>query len=234
MNNNIPTEVYLDFLGKTIDIHWNYHAILMFSVWFILVPICIISLRYFKPKPTLNGISAQSKFSPKWRWFSIHVYGLYLAAALSLAGTAVAMLVSGGISGSVHSVFGLMTVGLGCLQIVSSWFRGTHGGMYDGRADSNDPSTWRGDHFDMTLRRRVFEAYHKNAGYFTIFCAVAAVATGLMNYWMPGIAIALVGVFISLFLLSFFFDLRNRQQDTYRSCFGYNAKHDYNKTRKNW
>jgi hypothetical protein len=56
MQPHIPTEVYLDFLGRTITIHWDYHAILMVAVWFVLVPICIITIRFGKPKPTLNGI----------------------------------------------------------------------------------------------------------------------------------------------------------------------------------
>jgi hypothetical protein len=37
-------EVYLDLLGRTITVHWNYHAILMVAVWFVLVPICIITI----------------------------------------------------------------------------------------------------------------------------------------------------------------------------------------------
>ena len=53
---HIPTEVYLGFLGTTIPIHWSYHAILMVTVWFVLVPICILVIRFGKPKPTLTGL----------------------------------------------------------------------------------------------------------------------------------------------------------------------------------
>lgn len=49
-------------------------------------------------------------------------------------------------------------------------------------ADPDDRATWGGDHFDMTPRRRWFEAYHKTAGYFTMMLAVGAVATGLSQY----------------------------------------------------
>ena len=56
MQPHIPTEVYLGFLGRTIPVHWNYHAFLMVGVWFVLVPICIIVIRFGKPKPTLTGI----------------------------------------------------------------------------------------------------------------------------------------------------------------------------------
>ena len=53
---HIPAEVYLGFLGRTIPVHWTYHAILMVTVWFVLVPICILVIRFGKPKPTLTGI----------------------------------------------------------------------------------------------------------------------------------------------------------------------------------
>ena len=39
---HIPTEVYLDFLGRTVQIRWDYHASLMFVVWLVLVPLSIM------------------------------------------------------------------------------------------------------------------------------------------------------------------------------------------------
>lgn len=35
---HVPTEVHLDFLGRTVQIQWDYHAILMFVIWVVLVP----------------------------------------------------------------------------------------------------------------------------------------------------------------------------------------------------
>jgi len=142
----------------------------MIGIWFVLVPLCIISIRFFKPKPTFQGIT--EKIGPtniKWWWFHVHKYGLYLAVGLSLGGMIFAIIVSKGFSGSLHSIFGAITILLGCLQVASSWFRGTHGGKYYNLAVPDDPSTWHGDHFDMTPRRRRFEAYHKTAGYLTGF-----------------------------------------------------------------
>ena len=171
--SHIPTEIYFDFLGQTIPIHWSYHAILLVGIWFVLVPLCIITIRYGKPKPTRYGIREEIRLTNiAWWWFSVHKYGFYLAVGLSLAGLAMALTVSRGFSGSVHSLFGLTTIILGCLQIVSAWLRGSHGGKYYHKADPDDPATWHGDHFDMTLRRRTFEAYHKTAGYFAGFFVV--------------------------------------------------------------
>ena len=36
IQTHIPTEVHFDFLGMTIPVHWDYHAILMVAVWFVL------------------------------------------------------------------------------------------------------------------------------------------------------------------------------------------------------
>lgn len=231
--SHIPTEVYLDFLGRTIEIHWNYHAILMFSIWFVMVPICIITIRFFKPRPSEFGITTKIKLTNiRWWWFNVHKYGLFLAIGLSLAGLAVALVVSGGFSGSVHSIFGITAITLGCLQVITALFRGTHGGRYYNNADPDDPSTWHGDHFDMTLRRRLFEAYHKNAGYLAGFFATGAVASGLMQYHMPvltGIALVMALVLFAAWAV---FEFKGMKYDGYRAVFGLNPEHPHNKARK--
>ncbi|HET9717935.1 MAG TPA: cytochrome b561 domain-containing protein [Pseudolabrys sp.] len=231
--SHIPTEVYFDFLGGAIPIHWNYHALLMVGIWLVLVPICIITIRYGKPRPTPFGIRKEIRLRHiEWWWFSVHKFGFYIAIGLSLAGGAVALAVSRGFSGSVHSIFGIATIALGCLQIVSAWLRGTHGGRYYFKADPNDPSTWRGDHFDMTPRRRKFEAYHKTAGYFAGFFAVGAMASGLMQYPMP----ILAGViFVAAFVIvgvCIFLEYKGLRYDGYRAAFGNNPDHPYNKARR--
>ena len=91
---HIPTEYHSDLLGITIPVHWGYHALLMVGVWFVLVPICIIVIRFGKPKPTLNGIREKvSIWNAAWWWFSVHKYGLMLAIGLALAGAVVALTV---------------------------------------------------------------------------------------------------------------------------------------------
>ena len=83
----IPKEVYLDFLGEATQIHWDNHAYLMVFIWFILVPLCIIAIRYGKPKPTLRGIETKISIkNSRWWWFSVHKYGLYVAVGLSIIG----------------------------------------------------------------------------------------------------------------------------------------------------
>ena len=230
---HIPTEVYLGFLGRTIPIHWDYHAIFMVSIWLVLVPLCIITIRFGKPKPTLNGIREEVRLTNLvWWWFSVHKFGLILAVGLSLAGLAAALTVSQGFSGSVHSIFGITTIVLGSLQVVSGWVRGKHGGRNYFKAVPNDPKTWRGDHYDMTPRRRKFEAYHRTAGYFTGFFAVGAVASGLMQFPMPVLTGFILSLSLVALVLCIVFEYKGLRYDGYRAAHGYNPIHPYNKVRK--
>ncbi|MCP5087210.1 MAG: hypothetical protein GY952_10460 [Rhodobacteraceae bacterium] len=230
---HIPTEVYLGFLGRTIEINWNYHALLMFGVWIVLVPLCITIIRYFKPRPSEFGLRRKVSIRHKeWWWFNVHKYGLYLAIILSLGGLVVALVVSKGISGSMHSLLGMMTILMGCLQVVTGVLRGTHGGKHYNNADPNDPATWRGDHYDRSIRRRMFEAYHKTAGMFTLLCAVGAVGSGLMQYPMPVLSWFLFLVPLSLLATWVFLEFLERRYDGYRAVHGYGMEHPYNKDRE--
>lgn len=233
LQSHIPKEVHLDFLGMTIPVHWDYHAILMVGIWIVLVPLCIIVIRFGKPKPTLNGIRVKVSIKNLvWWWFSVHKYGLIVAVSLSLAGLAVAMLASGGFSGSLHSIFGILTIGLGCLQVVSGWLRGIHGGRNYYTADPNNPATWFGDHYNMTPRRRRFEAYHKTAGFFSIFFATGAVATGLMQYPMPALVVFIIIVALIALILCIVLEYKGFRYDGYRAAHGYNPEHPFNKERE--
>lgn len=211
----------------------NYHAILMFSIWFILVPIGIISIRYFKPKPTQKGILKLIKLTNiQWLWFNIHKYILYLAVFLSLCGTMIALSANGGFTGSIHSIFGLLSVTFGCLQIISSLLRGTHGGKYYNNADLNKPASWNGDHYNMTPRRKWFESNHKIGGYFAAIFAIASFSSGLMQFEIPYLLYLFIAVVIFSLILCVLFEYKGMRYDTYKSVFGFDKDHPHNKTRK--
>jgi hypothetical protein len=151
---------------------------------------------------------------------------------MSVAGIVVALVVSQGISGSVHSVFGFATVAFGCLQLVSAWLRGSHGGRYYYTAEADKPETWHGDHFSMTPRRRRFESYHKTAGYFTMFCAAGAIGSGLMQYPMPALAAGIALTTVVFLIVSLYREHRGKRYDTYRAVFGNDPDHPFNKARE--
>ena len=212
---HIPTEAYIGFLGQTIPVHWNYHAFLMVAVWFVLVPICIIIIRFGKPKPTLTGLHRKVSIKNiEWWWFSVHKYGLMFSI------------------GSFHSFFGLTTVALGCLQIMGGWLRGKHGGKNYYSAKPDDPATWFGDHYNMTTRRRVFEAYHKTAGYFVFFFAAGAIASGLMQYPIPGLAEFIIAMVLLAFVVSMVLEYKGYRYDGYRAAHGYTMDAPFNKERE--
>lgn len=230
---HIPTEVYLAFLDRSIEIHWNYHAILMFAVWIVLVPFCITVMRFHKPPPSAKGIIRDvSLWHREWLFFSVHKFGLFLAMLLALGGTGFALFVSGGFSGSIHAYFGLLTVLMGAGQIVSSQFRGTRGGKYRVGADPNDPATWQGDQYSRTPKRRIFEAVHKTSGYFTMLFAFGAIGSGLMQYNMPILTAVFIGLSIALCCAWAIYDYKGRNYDGYRVAHGYEREHPYNKERE--
>lgn len=232
MEYEIPKEGYLPFISDPIAIHWDNHAILMFTIWFVVVPISVLLLRFGKIPPSTYGIP---RGTPKWAWpefvWSLHKHLLYAAIFFALGGFALALLLSGGFSGTLHAWLGTATIGLGTLQIVSSWYRGSHGGRKNPAADPEDRTTWGGDHFDMTPQRWWFEAYHKTAGYFALFCAGGAVATGLSQFWMPGIAIAFGVIVLLAFVAAVVLQGRGHKHDTYFSVYGNHPEHPFNARR---
>ncbi len=232
MGSDIPIEGRIPFLDITIPIHWENHALLMFVLWFVVVPAAVIFLRFGKIAPRTWGIP---RGTPKWAWpelcWTVHKRLLYAAIFLTLGGVGFAMMLTGGLSGTLHSFFGLATLVLGTLQVVSAWFRGSHGGRKNPAADPEDRQTWGGDHFDMTPRRWWFEAWHKTAGYFTLFCAGGAVATGLSQFWLPGIAVAFAAVVAVSLLLSVILQGLGRHHDTYMSVYGSHPDNPFNKRR---
>jgi len=233
VNHAIPSEVYLAFLDRTIPIHWDYHAILMTLAWFVLVPTGVVAVRFFKARPQAWGVNkiGIGRFHPNLLCWTIHFFALYGAIGLSLLGLGMAMLVSGGFSGTMHSVWGIAAVTFGCLQIVSAWFRGTHGGRYVPGSNPDDPATWHGDHFDMTPRRRWFEAYHKTTGYFALVLALGAVTSGLMQHWIPWLAIALGLILPGLLLTFIVLEGKGFRHDTYHSVYGTHPTLPYNQAR---
>ena len=83
----------------------------------------------------------------------------------------------------------------------------------------------------MTPRRWWFEAWHKTAGYFVLFCAGGAVATGLAQFWIPEIAIAFAGIVGGSLLIAVILQGMGRNHDTYMSVYGTHPGNPFNKRR---
>lgn len=230
---HIPTEVYIGVLDRTFDVHWNYHALLMVLVWIVLVPFCITVMRFHKPPPSEKGIQRDVKLRHlEWWFFSVHKFGLILAMILAIVGGGIALIASGGLSGLIHSYFGVLTILLGAGQIISSQFRGTRGGKYREGSNPDDPATWQGDQYSRTTKRRIFEAVHKTCGYFTVLFAFGAVGSGFMLYNMPGLLAVFLGVSFAWCSAWVIYAFKERNYDGYRVAHGYGMEHPYNKERE--
>ncbi len=228
MSNAIPS-VYEGPFGFVTEIHWNYHAWLMFATWAVLVPAIVLITRFAKPAPTPYG-SISRPYEPLV-WFVLHRYGLFVCMVLSTGGGLVAVIVSLGFSASLHSFFGVATVVLGLFQVAVAALRGSRGGKYGADGTLNDEATWRGDHYDMTPQRRWFEAVHKQVGYFTLAMALGAIATGLAQYWIPEIGMALAVVICAALVSCIVLEGTGRRHDTYHSYYGNHPDHPYNRQR---
>jgi hypothetical protein len=185
------------------------HAGLMLTAWCLLIPVGVLIARYFK-------VTRQQDFPAEldnYFWWNWHRWLQYLGVAFSTAGYGAMVAMNGFGVQTLHSQMGLVIVVLGWCQVLSAWMRGSKGGPTD--------TQMRGDHFDMTPRRRAFEVFHKSLGWMAVLGALATAVTGielggLSGYWH----MALVIVTIGHLLAARHFHTQNRHVPTYVAIWG--------------
>lgn len=199
------------------------HAACMILAWAGMLPAGAIVARWWKVTPAQDF--PRRRDNPLWwNWHRALQYGGMAVATLGL----VAVLAqTGGRLDTAHALLGAAAMLAGWAQVIGAQLRGTKGGPTDPRAAPADPATWRGDHFDMTRRRRWFEALHKTGGWLTLALAAAALATGAALAGAPDWLVVLLGVawLVALFAV---LDLvrRGRHVDTYVAIWGPNLRSD--------
>lgn len=194
------------------------HGVLMGIAWLILLPAGMLIARFFKVTGTQDWPSElDNQF-----WWHGHRWLNYAGIGLATAGTlSIWMTLDGPVLAGWHARLGLMAMLLGWLQIVSAWLRGSKGGPTDAGVDPNDRATWRGDHFDMTLHRRLFEAWHKHVGYLALLLAVPAIWLGLREVGAPFWLDVLPWLAALVFALLFHrFTRQGRWIDTHAAIWG--------------
>jgi hypothetical protein len=163
----------------------SWHARSMVVAWTVLVPLGIISARYLKVTPQQDW--PRELDNPTW--WNLHRLFQYSAGVIMLAGLVLAIrrpdiIASLTAQAWLHRGLGWIVLGLAVVQFVSVMFRGTKGGPTARAADGS----LRGDHYDMTPRRIVFEWVHKNSGKLALVLSVPAVLSGLWQlnapHWM--------------------------------------------------
>lgn len=202
---------------------WAYwHARLMVLAWSILLPLGMLIARFFKVLPGQNWPNVLDR--KVWWRSHIHLQSagvLLMTLALAIVygrGTGVTTVVR------LHHLLGWGVVTIGWIQVLGGWLRGTKGGPTD--------SHLRGDHYDMTLRRVVFEYVHKHAGWLALPFAVLATAIGLLIVdaprWMP---IVIGGWWLLLVAAFVIFQRRGMCIDTYQAIWGPSDLHPGNRRR---
>jgi hypothetical protein len=213
--------------GHQLDGAVSWHGRLMVLAWGVLLPAGVIMARFFKITPNQNW---PTKLDNKVWWYSHmtlqYVGGLAMLLALALIWRTV------GLSGwSLHTSLGWIVLVSAAGQYLSGWLRGTKGGP---TAPAKDGSL-RGDHYDMTRRRKVFELAHKTVGYLALLLSLAAIATGfwLVNAprWMP----LLWGLWwLVLAVVWIVLQRRGFAVDTYQAIWGPDPTHPGNSSATTW
>ncbi|MEM7445267.1 MAG: cytochrome b561 domain-containing protein [Pseudomonadota bacterium] len=186
----------------------SWHGRLMVLAWGTLFPLGILIARFCK----ITRRQDWPRELDNKAWWHAHLGLQYTGGGAMLAALAL-ILMAGGAGQSTHAYVGWVIVGFAGLQFLAGWFRGTKGGP-------TEPDL-RGDHFDMTPRRLVFEHFHKFAGYGLLALAAWGVVSGM---WLAN---ALVWMWLTLgawwtVLVAAFIALQRRGKavDTYQAIWG--------------
>ncbi|CTQ51201.1 cytochrome b561 domain-containing protein [Jannaschia donghaensis] len=155
-------------LGLVISLHGR---IMMFA-WGVIVPLAVLIARYLKVIP---GQDFPSKTDSQI-WWNIHRIGQLAAVMMMLVGVILILRSPGADSTTgtlwLHSWLGWTIFSFGVVQAASGFLRGSKGGP-------TDPHGIRGDHYDMTVRRIVFEVVHKGLGYGVLAMGAITILTGM-------------------------------------------------------
>lgn len=160
--------------GHDVGVLMSWHGRLMVLAWAVLLPLGVIIARFYKVTP---GQDWPRRLDNKL-WWHAHLGLQYTGGLVMLVGIALVWISGPGTGGAyLHRWLGYMVLGLGATQFVAGWLRGSKGGPGD--------TSMRGDHYDMTPRRRLFEHVHKGFGYGALLLGMAAVLSGLWQANAP-------------------------------------------------
>ncbi|MEM7042582.1 MAG: cytochrome b561 domain-containing protein [Pseudomonadota bacterium] len=213
--------------GHDVDAATSWHGRLMVLIWAFLFPTGILAARFFKILP---GQDWPRKVDNA-RWWHTHLATQYTGGVLLLVGLGLALYATGTSQGVVvdwHHILGWIVAVLAAWQFLGGWLRGTKGGPTDPAADGS----LRGDHYDMTPRRRAFEYAHKIGGYLALLMACVAVVTGLYTANAPRwMWLGILGWWGLLLGIAVWLQAKGFARDTYEAIWGPGAEHPGNRLR---
>lgn len=200
----------------------QWHARFMFLAWGMLAPLAIIIARFFKILPRQDWPTQLDS----QLWWRVHWIGQSLVLVFTLV--AVSFVYQLDLSAlSLHSQFGYVVLLLVLFQIALGYFRGSKGGPTAPQANGS----LSGDHYDMNLRRRVFEVLHKSLGYCLLLLSVLTIVIGLWHVNAPRWMWVSIGCWWMLLVVVFVKLQRSGYAiDTYQAIWGPDPQHPGNRT----
>ncbi len=197
-----------------------WHGRLMVLAWGVLIPLGVVVARYFKVTP---GQDWPRELDNKL-WWRGHLTCQYGGGLAMIAGFLMIWF-SGATSGMAwgHRILGYAVLAFGALQFVAGWLRGSKGGPTDRQL--------RGDHYDMTRRRILFEHVHRSVGYLALATGAVTIMTGLWTAnaprWMP----LSLGLWWGLLIMAAIrLESQGRHVSSYRAIWGPDPVHPGNRT----
>ncbi|MEP2027438.1 MAG: cytochrome b561 domain-containing protein [Paracoccaceae bacterium] len=205
-------------LDITVAVAW--HGRTMVLAWGILSPVAVIAARYFKVLPGQDW----PRELDSQIWWRSHWMGQLFVLGLSVFGLALVLPMNLSVL-SLHGVLGCLVLAALAMQIALGVFRGSKGGP---TAPAPDGSL-RGDHYDMTPRRRWFEILHKTIGYSLLALASATMFLGLVLANGPNWMWLSIVVWWAI-LLGFcgYYQRKGMAVSSYRAIWGDDPKHPGN------
>ena len=207
---------------------YAWHGRLMVLAWSLLLPFGILAARFFKVTRQQNW---PARLDNKL-WWHLHL-ALQISGVLAMsAGLALVWLSTGATAfgHSVHATLGWLVVGVGWMQLLGGYLRGSKGGPRKLPGGGFDFShIERGDHYDMSRRRVVFEWGHKLVGYMALGLSVFVTALGLWRVGAPAWMWLLIGLWwCALGVLAMRLQQAGRCIDTYQAIWGPDPRHPGN------
>lgn len=198
----------------------SWHARSMVVAWGVLAPLAVIAARFFKILPGQdwpNELDSQV-------WWRSHWIGNVAVLVLSAAGVMYVMPIS--LSEiSLHNALGLLLIAALIVQVLLGIFRGSKGGP----TSLDRSGSPHGHHYDMSRRRRMFEAAHKTLGYTALLLGIVAILTGLWKANGPVWMWLLLTLWWTCLVVTYFvMQRRGMAIDTYQAIWGDDPSHPGN------
>jgi hypothetical protein len=209
---------------------FSVHGWINIFVISFAVPVGVVVARYFKVTSKQDWPrEVDSKFW--WRghlWLSYMGVAMMIAAQIPIAKFShfldlreISQLKAHQLA---HFASGWLFLLMGVFIVFTGWLRGSKGGPTDKQL--------RGDHYDLTERRLLFEAIHKKLGYALLVLSSLVTLSGFYTAAMPRWSLGLLFIWwIFLLLLCFRYELGGRQIPTYQATWGLKAEHPGNRRR---